>query len=337
MPAALLCRYRYDPLDQLIGHTLTAQPLTQRFYHKDRVSTEIHGDRQRSVFQYAGHVLAERDSPTASATLLGTDRQRSTLLARTGAVLHQKAYTAHGYCPGIPNAHCLLGFNGERPDPVTGHYLLGNGYRAFNPVLLRFNSPDSWSPFGKGGLNPYAYCAGDPINRRDPSGHMNADDHLALTFSAFGLLSAVIGLPGLIKIFKKIKNRKFTTTDIPDLITPVAGVVGASLGITKVGLGSKADHNTSDALMIGAGILSGLSLIANAAKALLKAKKAVKRWRHPGLYTPDHELAIQLAGLPPERAKETINLANEIRGRNSVLPPEDSIRLTHYDQQETPV
>ncbi len=54
---------------------------------------------------------------------------------------------------------------------MTGYYLLGNGYRAFNPVLMRFNSPDSLSPFGKGGLNAYAYCAGDPVNRVDPTGH----------------------------------------------------------------------------------------------------------------------------------------------------------------------
>jgi RHS repeat-associated protein len=66
----------------------------------------------------------------------------------------------------------LLGFNGERPDPVTGHYLLGNGYWAFNPLLMRFNSPDSLSPFGKGGLNSYAYCLGDPVNFMDPTGHM---------------------------------------------------------------------------------------------------------------------------------------------------------------------
>ncbi|MDB5994231.1 MAG: hypothetical protein JWP42_1367, partial [Pseudomonas sp.] len=36
-----------------------------------------------------------------------------------------------------------------------------------------FNSPDSWSPFGKGGLNAYAYCSGDPVNSSDSSGHVS--------------------------------------------------------------------------------------------------------------------------------------------------------------------
>lgn len=67
--------------------------------------------------------------------------------------------------PGLP------GFNGEKPEPVTGHYLLGNGYRGFNPVLMRFNSPDSLSPFGEGGVNAYVYCSGDPVNREDSTGH----------------------------------------------------------------------------------------------------------------------------------------------------------------------
>ncbi len=38
--------------------------------------------------------------------------------------------------------------------------MLGNGYRAYSPVLMRFNSPDSWSPFGEGGVNAYAYIEG---------------------------------------------------------------------------------------------------------------------------------------------------------------------------------
>lgn len=62
-------------------------------------------------------------------------------------------------------------FNGERRDPVTGAYYLGNGYRMYNPRLMRFQAVDNMSPFGKGGLNGYAYCLGDPINQRDPSGH----------------------------------------------------------------------------------------------------------------------------------------------------------------------
>ncbi|RMV69560.1 hypothetical protein ALP05_02115 [Pseudomonas caricapapayae] len=88
----------------------------------------------------------------------------------------------------------LPGFNGELLDSITGHYLLGNGYRAYNPVLMRFNSPDSLSPFGKGGLNAYAYCAGDPVNRSDPDGREFIDVLLTSTYIAAGLLTAGIGL-----------------------------------------------------------------------------------------------------------------------------------------------
>ncbi|WP_277620578.1 RHS repeat-associated core domain-containing protein, partial [Pseudomonas endophytica] len=66
----------------------------------------------------------------------------------------------------------VIGFNGKRPEPVTGHYLLGQGYRAYNPLLMRFNSPDSWSPFGEGGINAYAYCDNEPVMRQDSTGHL---------------------------------------------------------------------------------------------------------------------------------------------------------------------
>ena len=67
----------------------------------------------------------------------------------------------------------MLGFNGERADLVTGHYLLGQGYRAYNPVLMRFNSPDNLSPFGKGGINSYSFCEDDPVNNADPDAHFS--------------------------------------------------------------------------------------------------------------------------------------------------------------------
>lgn len=104
-------------------------------------------------------------------TLLATDLQRSILQTlKANQPRHAIAYSPYGHRHPENGLLSLLGFNGERPDPVTGHYLLGNGYRAFNSRLMRFNSPDSMSPFEKGGINSYAYCSGDPINRYDPTG-----------------------------------------------------------------------------------------------------------------------------------------------------------------------
>lgn len=84
----------------------------------------------------------------------------------------QQALVFSAYGTRSPRTAALttLGFTGERTGVVTGHYLLGNGHRAFNPVLMRFNSADALSPFGRGGLNSYAYCAGDPVNRVDTAG-----------------------------------------------------------------------------------------------------------------------------------------------------------------------
>lgn len=79
------------------------------------------------------------------------------------------SYTPYGQNAAAATA--APGFNGERLDPALNSYHLGKGYRVYNPVLMRFNSPDSWSPFGEGGVNAYAWCEGDPINQRDPSGH----------------------------------------------------------------------------------------------------------------------------------------------------------------------
>jgi RHS repeat-associated protein len=103
--------------------------------------------------------------------LLATDQQRSVLSALDEHQPRSIAYTPYGHRTRENGLLSLLGFNGELPDPLTGCYHLGKGYRQFNPVLMRFNSPDSWSPFGAGGFNAYGYCGGNPVNRRDPNGH----------------------------------------------------------------------------------------------------------------------------------------------------------------------
>jgi RHS repeat-associated protein len=169
----LLCHNRYDPLDRLINQNQPDQPAHQRFYCKSRLATEIQGAMQHSIVQHGNQLLAqrERQGDVVDTTLLATDLQRSVLQTlKANDERRAIAYSPYGHRPAENGLLSLLGFNGERRDLVTGYYLLGNGYRAFNPVLMRFNSPDSWSPFGRGGLNAYAYCLGNPVNQTDPTG-----------------------------------------------------------------------------------------------------------------------------------------------------------------------
>ena len=169
----VLIRYSYDPLDRQTDCILRTLPAIQRFYCKSRLATEIQGSLQTSVFQHDDQLLAQQHQQDGSVdtTLLATDQQRSVLGTRGLTGSHFLAYSPYGHRPAENGLLSLLGFNGERPDPLTGHYHLGNGYRQFNPVLMRFNSPDSWSPFGSGGLNSYAYSGGDPRNWLDSTGH----------------------------------------------------------------------------------------------------------------------------------------------------------------------
>ncbi|WCM49944.1 RHS repeat-associated core domain-containing protein [Pseudomonas sp. WJP1] len=170
----VLCHYHYDPLDRLINHALPDTPERQRFYCKSRLATEIQGAMRYSIVQQADQLLAQHRSEgdAREITLLVTDQQRSVLqTVKANHPPQSITYSPYGHRSVESGLLSLLGFTGERPDPVTGCYLLGNGYRAFNSVLMRFNSPDSLSPFGKGGVNSYAYCFGDPINLYDQNGH----------------------------------------------------------------------------------------------------------------------------------------------------------------------
>ncbi|KAB0499591.1 RHS repeat-associated core domain-containing protein [Pseudomonas vancouverensis] len=171
-PATLLCRYHCDPLDRVAGYAPLSQPILQRFYRKERLATEIQGQVWFSLFEHEAQPLAQQQwqAGKVESLLSATDLQRSILHLISATERQQQTYCAYGNRSPEGGLISLLGFNGERRDPVTGHYLLGNGYRGFNPVLMRFNCPDSLSPFGKGGVNAYAYCQGDPVNKVDPRG-----------------------------------------------------------------------------------------------------------------------------------------------------------------------
>ncbi|SEQ86955.1 RHS repeat-associated core domain-containing protein [Pseudomonas soli] len=104
-------------------------------------------------------------------SLLATDRPGSIFWCREDQQSRALTYTAYGYSEPVGVSVVTLGFNAQHRAPLTGRYLLGNGYRSFSPALMRFLSPDSLSPFEDGGVNAYNYCNNDPINKVDPSGH----------------------------------------------------------------------------------------------------------------------------------------------------------------------
>lgn len=92
------------------------------------------------------------------------------------------------YCQtGLPP---LLGFNGQRYDPVALTYALGMGYRSYSPTLMRFQGPDDLSPFAEGGLNAYAYCLNDPVNLLDTTGHAPTAAQLQARMKQMGLKTA---------------------------------------------------------------------------------------------------------------------------------------------------
>jgi RHS repeat-associated protein len=104
--------------------------------------------------------------------LLASDLQQSVLAELDRRGPNPFAYSPYGLQSGVNQAGTHLGFNGQLKERSTGWYHLGNGHRVYNPVLMRFHSPDRLSPFGKGGINTYTYCGGSPVNRVDPTGQV---------------------------------------------------------------------------------------------------------------------------------------------------------------------
>ncbi|MCD5985477.1 RHS repeat-associated core domain-containing protein [Pseudomonas sp. CDFA 610] len=168
--STLLCRYRYDPVDRLASTSRTDQDTAQHFYIKNHSTMQIQGQHRNRQLHVDGYLLAQQNQQDhqARVTLLASDQQRS-IITIPGA---RVSYTPYGNSNSSTIPPDLPSFTGQHADLVTGHYLLGNGYRAFNPVLMRFNSPDSLSPLGEGGFNAYVYCFGDPVNCVDEDGHL---------------------------------------------------------------------------------------------------------------------------------------------------------------------
>ncbi|WP_144171740.1 RHS repeat-associated core domain-containing protein [Pseudomonas sp. Kh13] len=167
----VLASFRYDGHGQLLGVRHGAQGEEQRRYEGYRVSSTLR-DGVLTEYLYGGEVpLGLQQSGKGNETRLYMASNNNSVIAECAAndEVHEAAYSAYGELQE-GKLLGLLGFNAEAREQALGWYLLGRGYRAYNPGLMRFHSPDNMAP-EVAGINPYVYCLGNPVMWQDPTGH----------------------------------------------------------------------------------------------------------------------------------------------------------------------
>ncbi|WP_339538228.1 RHS repeat domain-containing protein [Pseudomonas sp. RA_15y_Pfl2_54] len=321
--------YHYDGFDHLVELSQPNTTTAQRYYHEGRVANEVSGENSSSVLRHGGLLVGQQQlGLKAGAQLFGTDQQQSVLAALGEEQLTDCTYSPYGHRPAEGGLFSLAGFNGEQLDPVTGLYLLGNGYRAYSPTLMRFLAPDNMSPFGEGGLNAYAYCLGDPVNRVDPTGHISWQSILGIGLSVLGIVASVLTMgaatpwaaaalglavaSGLAGIASELVNHYAPDSSAGEALGWISAGLGlASLG-TGLAAGAKAAVNAGRKL--ASAFQSGLSSrgAGKAAKAFAKGKGAK-------------------AAAKAQSAKATARVEDEVEQKWTVVRPKDKMNFLNIE------
>ena len=257
-------RWHYGPGGNIIKTEDAAGP-RWRYHTSGQLSCEV-GESTQTRWVRAGNVPVA-ESRLASAVrevmLLGTDAQGS-VTTEAKDQIQTPVYGAYGQST---TGASRLGYAGALREQDTGWYFLGD-YRIYNPVLMRFHSRDSLSPFGEGGLNGYAYCAGDPVNRVDPSGHSWLDWLLPAAGLALALVGTVASLGAL-----AAPAAALTASYITAVTTATLSVVSLAADVASITLLATGNENAGRILGyvgMATGLASAAPSIASAAARKVK-------------------------------------------------------------------
>ncbi|KJV34636.1 RHS repeat-associated core domain-containing protein [Luteibacter yeojuensis] len=163
-----------------------------------------------------------------------------------------------------------FGYVNEVRERASGSYLLGG--RMYDSAMRRFCTVDGASPFDAGGLNRYAYCGGDPINRVDPSGEsfwewlgmaVGIGIAVAAAIASGGALAAAAGAAG------GLGAALSTSSGVIAASTAALDVMSVGVEIGSVIASIQGDQQTAD-LLGWVGVSMGLASFGSAAESLVK-------------------------------------------------------------------
>ncbi|MGL5995233.1 MAG: RHS repeat-associated core domain-containing protein [Pseudomonas proteolytica] len=237
-------KYQYDAESRQVAASRGNEAPVRLAYANDRLDTLVEGSKKIRYHNGEEHPQARTggvDGPQVHTTD-GAGSVRG--VSAPGQPHARRHYTPYGYTgialdDGKVRSMVdlqLPAFNGQRLDVGAGLYHLGNGRRAYDPQLMVFLSPDPLSPFGEGGLNSYAYCAGNPINLVDPSGLWPNWLKWALTGLALALSVVTLGF-GAVGLAAAVTGYAAGTVTGIALVSKAAIVAGAAFGVVSGTLG----------------------------------------------------------------------------------------------------
>ena len=194
--------YSFDPLNRMQSASVSGQSIEFQYNaHGQRMSKSVNRNMMTSLYEGRLKILEFDESKRVVKRFVYGPGLDSPILMKSGETdyfYHQDRLNSvialsdisgnivevYDYMPyGKPLNTSSVGnpflFTGREYDEETDLYF----YRAryYDPKTARFLSPDPVGPNG-GDLNLYAYCAGDPINSRDPMGLDNVLVDMSLQY-----------------------------------------------------------------------------------------------------------------------------------------------------------